>query len=379
MEEFIMKTRIYLGEASLESIKSQKMNRTYIICDPFMEQSHKVDLVTDILKEKGVIYQVFSKVVPDPDITVVIKGIENMCSFHPDTVIAIGGGSALDTAKAVCQIYGEMKEKKKPYFIAIPTTSGTGSEVTSFAVISDMEAQAKYPLRDAEMLPDMAVLDPELTITVPPHITADTGMDVLTHALEAYVSTKANDFTDACGEKAVRMVWKYLKPAVRDGNNMEARERMHNASCLAGIAFNTASLGLCHSMAHALGARYHIPHGRCNAILLPYVIMYNAQLESAGECEALERYLEIARILGIEAGTKKAAIHRLVYHIRGLMKGIGISLNLPKIDIKKEEYEQSVTEMAKLAMEDNCTKTNPREPSVKEIEKIYIGLYEGGF
>ncbi len=201
-----------------------------------------------------------------------------MEDFAPDTVIALGGGSAMDTAKAVCHLYAAMKQEQRPRLVAVPTTSGTGSEVTSFAVISDPEAQAKYPLKDPAMVPDVAFLDPVLTATVPSGITADTGMDVLTHGLEAYVSTQSGDFTDACAEKAGPYGMEVSEQAVADGSNMDARTHMHNASCLAGIAFNGASLGICHSLAHALGARFHIPHGRSNAILLPHVITYNAGL-----------------------------------------------------------------------------------------------------
>ena len=378
MEQFIMKTKVYLGEASLETLRDMGIKKAFVICDPFMKSSHKVDMVTELLEEAGAEFTVFAEVVPDPTIQVVTQGIEEMGAFEPDTVIALGGGSAIDTAKAVCHLYAAMKQEKRPYLAAVPTTSGTGSEVTSFAVISDPQAQAKYPLRDPAMVPDAAFLDPELTATVPPQITADTGMDVLTHALEAYVSTRSGDFTDACAEKAVRMVWKYLEQAVADGGNMEAREHMHNASCLAGVAFNGASLGICHSLAHALGARFHIPHGRSNAILLPHVIAYNAGLEEAGETEALFRYARIANMLGISAGTPKATVHGLIRQIRNRMKRIGIPELITELGIDREEFQQSVGSMAAKALEDNCTATNPRKPALKELEDIYGRLCKGG-
>jgi len=228
------------------------------------------------------------------------------------------------------------------------------------------------------MVPDVALLDPELTATVPPHITADTGMDVLTHAFEAYVSTAAGDFTDACAEKSIRMVWNYLERAVADGGDMEARERMHNASCLAGVAFNGASLGICHSMAHALGARFHLAHGRSNAILLPHVIAWNAGLEAAGEEAALGRYVEIANMLGISAGTPKATVHGLIRQIRNLMKRIGIPEQITELGVEQEEFLHAVEDMAEKAAADSCTDTNPRRPEKAEFEDIYRRLCKGG-
>ena len=378
MEQFIMNTRIYMGAGSLEKIRDLEIERAYIICDPFMKQSGKADQIAALLSERGACWEIFSEVVPDPTIDVVTKGIEGMCAFRPDTVIALGGGSAIDTAKAVSHLYTAMDKEQRPRLVAVPTTSGTGSEVTSFAVISDPEAKAKYPLRDAAMVPDVALLDPELTATVPPHITADTGMDVLTHAFEAYVSTAAGDFTDACAEKSIRMVWNYLERAVADGGDMEARERMHNASCLAGVAFNGASLGICHSMAHALGARFHLAHGRSNAILLPHVIAWNAGLEAAGEEAALGRYVEIANMLGISAGTPKATVHGLIRQIRNLMKRIGIPEQITELGVEQEEFLHAVEDMAEKVAADSCTDTNPRRPEKAEFEDIYRRLCKGG-
>lgn len=378
MEQFIMNTKIYMGASSLEKLRELDINRAYIICDPFMKQSGKTDEVGALLSDRGASFEIFSEVVPDPTIAVVSKGIEGMCAFRPDTVIALGGGSAIDTAKAVSHLYAAVNQEPRPMLVAVPTTSGTGSEVTSFAVISDPEVQAKYPLRDPAMVPDVALLDPRLTATVPPHITADTGMDVLTHALEAYVSTKADDFTDACAEKAVRMVWAYLERAVADGGDMEARERLHNASCLAGVAFNGASLGICHSMAHALGARFHLAHGRSNAILLPHVIAFNAGLETPGETRALKRYVEIANMLGISAGTDKATVHGLIRQIKNLMSRIRIPAQITDLGVSREEFLAAVPGMAGKAAVDACTETNPRLPVTGEFEELYRRLCKGG-
>lgn len=379
MEQFIMKTKVYLGEASLETLRDMGIKKAFVICDPFMKSSHKVDMVTDLLEEAGAEFSVFAEVVPDPTIAVVSKAIEQMLVCRPDAVIALGGGSAIDTAKAAGLLYSGMSQSERPELIAIPTTSGTGSEVTSFAVISDPEKQAKYPLVDDSMVPDTTLLDPRFTVSVPPHITADTGMDVLTHALEAYVSTDAGDFTDACAEKAIRLVWRYLKTAVEDGSSMEAREKMHNASCLAGVAFNGASLGICHSLAHALGGRFHIPHGRSNAMLLCHVIAYNAGLDTPGETAALKRYVEVANMLGISAGTDKATVHGLIRQIRILMNQIHIPQYITECGVDREEFLEAADGMAQLALDDNCTVTNPRKPSKEELENLYRCLCKGGY
>lgn len=209
-----------------------------------MQQSGKTDLIVTKLVDMGAECQVFSEVVPAPDMMVIQKGLNQLNRFRPDTVFALGGGSAIDTAKAVVHLYTKMHGVARPRIVALPTTSGTGSEVTSFAVISDREAEVKYPLIDADMIPDVVFLDPRLTATVPPAITADTGMDVFTHGLEAFVSVKANDFTDAMAEKSIRTVWDYLECCVINGGDMDARAHMHNASCMAGTAFNVASLNI---------------------------------------------------------------------------------------------------------------------------------------
>lgn len=379
MEQFIMNTKIYMGASSLEKLREMEIQNAYLICDPFMEKCGRAGEIQTLLQESGAAVSIFSKVVPDPTIDVVTMAIQGMCTARPDTILALGGGSAIDTAKAAGHLYAAIHDGSKPKLIAIPTTSGTGSEVTSFAVISDPEAQAKYPLIDERLVPDVALLDPSLTASVPPAVTADTGMDVLTHALEAYVSVHADDFTDACAEKAIRLVWKYLERAVTDGSDMEAREHMHNASCLAGIAFSSASLGICHSLAHALGGRFHIPHGRSNALLLPHVIGYNAGLERDGESEALMRYTEIANLLGIGAGTPKATVHGLIRQIRGLMKRIEIPQYITDLGIEKEVFDEAVAGMARKALEDNCTVTNPKQPTINDLSDLYHRLCKGGF
>ena len=376
LEEFIMSTTIYMGEGSFEKIDELTIKRAFIFCDPFMQQSGKTDLIVKKLDGLHAEYQIFPEVVPDPNMTVIQKGLNQLNAFRPDTVFALVGGSAIDTAKEVVNLYAKMHDIERPRVVALPTTSGTGSEVTAFADISDKEAGEKYPLIASDMIPDVVLLNPKLTATVPPAITADTGMDVFTHGLEAFVSTKANDFTDAMAEKSIRTVWDYLERCVTDGGDMDARARMHNASCMAGMAFNAASLGICHSMAHALGAQFHLPHGRCNAVLLPIIIEYNAGIDIPGESDALLRYLDIARLLGITAGTNKATIHLLVRQIRELMVRIGIPVHFEGLKIDGDNFLRSIDIMAENALKDRCTVTNPRVPTVEHIRQLYRKLYQ---
>lgn len=377
MENFSMKTKIYMGESSIDILKSIKLGKTFIVCDPFMEKSGMVKKIETILEEKKTLFSTFSKIVPNPTIGIVTLGVESMKSFNPNTVIAFGGGSAIDSAKAMCKIYKKLNGVDDLDLIAIPTTSGTGSEVTEFSVITDEKKEVKYALVDEDMLPEVAILDPQFTMSVPPSVTADTGMDVLTHGIESYVSTKSGDFSKALAEKSIKLVREYIVEVVRDGSNKEAREHMHNASCMAGIAFNTTSLGICHSMAHALGGKFNLSHGRINAMLLPYIIIYNGELESTTESETLNKYVEIADLFGIKSGTKKSTVYGLVRTIRNMMKKIGIPMSIKDTDIDLEEYREAINEMAINAMNDNCTGTNPRRPSVEDIEKIYLKLLDG--
>lgn len=378
MGEYKMPTKIFFGPQSLECLNGFAMKSVLIVCDPFMKQSKKVELITEILKKKQIPYSVFSDVVPDPTIEVVCKGIAEAWIDMPDTIIALGGGSAIDTAKAVRLVYVNLTNTVKPTLIAIPTTSGTGSEVTSFAVISDPSKQMKYALVNQKVLPDIAILDPGFTTSVPPKVTADTGMDVLTHALEAFVSNAASDFTDACAEKALKIVWDYLEKAQKNGQNLEAREKMHNASCLAGMAFSEASLGITHSLAHALGGYFHIPHGRAIAMILPHVIHYNAALDEPVETLALARYVKAANLLGICCGTSKATVHRLIITLQHLMKSMGMPATIAETGILPDEFSAAIPEMAANALTDRCTRSNPRQPSKEDLEQLYRKLCKGG-
>ena len=371
MNNFALRTEICFGHGSLEKLRDLKDKKVMLITDPFMVKSGAIDKITSKLSKEKV--EVFSDIVPDAPIGIIVKGIEVMQRVNPDAVIALGGGSAIDSAKAIMDFSRKILSLSKVKFYAIPTTSGTGSEVTSFAVIKDEDKGSKYPLVSDELLPDIAILDSELTMSVPPSITADTGMDVITHALEAYVSTEATDFSDALAEKALTLAFKYLVRAYKNGNDVEAREKMHSASCLAGIAFNSVSLGINHSIAHALGGKFHIPHGRANSILLPKVIEFNADIigyESNKFSKAAEKYANIARLLGLSASNTRMGVRSLIHEIQKLQKEMNMPTNLRKCGVSKKDFDENKEEIANLAVKDPCTVTNPKVPTVLSIIEI---------
>lgn len=371
MEDFKIKTSIYFGEGSLERLSHIGSKNVLIITDPFMVKSGTINKITDKLVSASV--TVFSEIVPDPPIELVVKGIEELNKVNPDVIVALGGGSAIDAAKAIMDFSKNILSLKNIEFIAIPTTSGTGSEVTSFSVITDKEKGVKYPLVSEKLISNIAILDPELVKTVPPAITADTGMDVITHGLEAYVSTKANDFTDALAEKSLMLAFKYLEKAYKDGSDMEAREKMHNASCLAGIAFNSASLGINHSIAHTLGGKFHVPHGRTNAMLLPYVIEYNANIvgyDNKDYSLAAKKYHNIAKLLGLPSNNIRMGVKNLINLIKTMEKNMKMPLNLKECGVDTHKVAESLENIAESAFTDACTPTNPRIPTKEDIMRI---------
>ena len=300
--------------------------------------------------------------------------MEAIQEFGPDAVIAFGGGSPIDAAKAIVFFAGKTRDMRDCQFIAVPTTSGTGSEVTSFAVITDPEKGVKYPLTDKTLQPPVAILDPELVVTVPAAITADTGMDVLTHAVEAYVSTGFNDFSDAMAEKAVSLVCRWLPVAYADGKNLLAREKMHNASCMAGLAFNSAGLGLVHGIAHALGAKLHLPHGRANAIVLPHVLRYNAELQDpkGGDYSLPARkYQRLAKVLDLlPAHTALLGASNFIREVETLSKTVRIPATLREAGVDMDLYRANRDAIIQAALADKCTAANPRVPTVADVSAI---------
>lgn len=373
MNKFSMKTEIISGNNSISELSNMPIKNALVVCDPFMVKSGKISAVTDALDKLDVKYDIFSEVVPDPSIDVVSGGLFKGISLKPDTIIALGGGSAMDTAKVIKHLMDNIEIK----LICIPSTSGTGSEVTSFAVISDPSVNGKYALVDEDMIPDIAILDPSLTMSVPATITADTGMDVITHDLEAYVSLNSTSFTDALAEKSIRIVWNELPKVVKNGNDVEARKVVHDASCMAGMAFSGASLGICHSLAHALGGRFHKAHGRLNAMLLPYVIQYNSGIDGSEENEALHRYAQIARVLNISSYTDRSTVNLLIGNLKRLTDQLSIPKTIAQLGIDENEYKSAVPDMAKAALKDRCTVTNPVVPTQEDLENIYLKLVKG--
>ena len=409
MQWFKIPDKIYFEAGSIQYLeKMPEITRAFIVTDPGMVKLGYVDKILYHLRKREdyVHSEIFSDVESDPSFETVNRGVQMMNEFKPDVIIALGGGSAIDAAKGMWLFYEHpdadpegmklkfMDIRKRTYkfpklgikakMVAIPTTSGTGSEVTSFAVISDKTINKKYPLADYELTPDVAIVDPDLVMSLPQSITADTGMDVLTHALEAYVSNMASDYTDGLSEKAIELVFKNLREAYNNGTNKQAREKMHNASTIAGMAFTNAFLGICHSLAHKMGAEFHLPHGRLNAILLPYVIKYNAskptKFVSFPKYEyfiADQKYAEVSRKMGFAASTVEEGVKSLIKEVQKLNKDLNIPASFKEAGINEQEFLDKVDMLADRAFEDQCTTANPRLPLIPELKEILLDSYYG--
>lgn len=382
MKSFKIKTEIFFGDQALDRLKEIPYKKVLIITDPFVVQSRMIELITTPLKEGGIAYDIFQDVVPDPPIEKISEGVKALLAYKPEAIVAVGGGSAIDSSKSIREFARKVDNYGEIGLIAIPTTSGTGSEVTSFAVVSDRAAERKYPLVSESLTPEETILDAELVKSVPPAITADTGMDVFTHALEACVSTERNEFATALAEKSIEICGVFLLRAYLDGNDTHARQKMHVASCLAGLAFNSASLGLNHGMAHQLGAMFHIPHGRANAMLLPHIIEFNSDINKHSKSRkeylpAVKKYATVAQILGLSSYNKIMTVRSLVNWVQFMLKEMDIPLSISQMGtITEEEYMAKVEEMAEAALADGCTATNPREATKADVVQIYKDLWK---
>ena len=410
MQWFKVPRKIYFERNSIQYLQScRDVNKVFIVTDRSMVDFGFVNKVTEQLnlRKNKVQVQLFCDVEPDPDIETVKRGLRLMQAFGPDTIIALGGGSPMDAAKGMWLFYehpevnfDDLKQKfmdirkrafkypelgKKSKLICIPTTSGTGSEVTPFAVISDKANNKKYPLTDYSLTPTVAIVDAEFTTNLPARPTAMTGMDVLTHAIEAYVSVLASDYTDGLALQAIKMVFEYLPRAVKNGkNDLEAREKMHNAATIAGMAFANAFLGMTHSLAHKVGAQFHCVHGYACAVLLPHVIRYNGQVPTKlsvwpkyNHYCADKKYQDIARLIGLKADTPEIAVESLATAVTNLTKEVGLDPNFAAMGIAEEDWNAELERMAVLAYEDQCSPANPRVPLVEDMKEILRKAYKG--
>jgi len=381
MKHFDIRTHIYFGENALDRLAALPYHNALLIADPFVVSSGLIHQLTVRLQQAGIPWEMFQDVVPDPPLDKIRLGIQKVNEVRPDVIIAVGGGSAIDSAKAIREVAVKMDPSLSPALIAIPTTSGTGTEVTAFSVVSDTENHVKIPLVSDTMLPDEAILDVELVRSVPPTVTADTGMDVFTHALESYVSTENTEFSAALAEKAIEIVGSFLLRSYLDNNDTHARQKMHVASCLAGLAFNASSLGLNHGMAHQLGARFHIPHGRANAMLLPHIIEFNSDIGKYSRLKTdypkhVRKYATVARTLGLQNFNIVTTVRALSNWTQFMMKEMDMPLSVSETGTcTKEEYFAAIPAMAEAALADACTATNPRVPTLEDVTRLYAQLW----
>ncbi len=404
--------KVYLKKGSLPVALEELKNvlgkkRAFVVTDSFLFENGYAKPITDKLSEMNIDYTVFSDVEPDPTLCSAKKGAEQMSAFKPDVIIALGGGSAMDAAKIMWvlyehpeadfmdmamrfmdirkRIYTFPKMGEKAYFIAVPTSAGTGSEVTPFAVITDEKTGIKYPLADYELMPDMAIVDADFHMSAPKSLTAASGVDALTHALEAYASMMATDFTDGLALRAAKIIFEYLPEAYENGSNAKAREKMANAAAMAGMAFANAFLGVCHSMAHKLGAFHHLPHGIANALMIDHVIRFNSSETPAkmgtfpqyDHPHTLERYAEFAEYVGAKGKTDSEKVENLIKMIDELKKKVGIKETIKDYGIDEKDFLGRLDDMTEQAFDDQCTGANPRYPLMSEIKEMYLKAYYG--
>jgi alcohol dehydrogenase class IV len=375
--------RIAFGEDALEALKELEGKRAYIVTDKVIRSLGYVDMVSKYLNEAGFKVEVFDEVKPEPSIEDVIVGAERLSKFSPDWIIGLGGGSCMDAAKAMWVLYErpdiklvdlspllKLGLRKKARLVCIPTTSGTGSDASWVTVITDETEHFKVELASRELYPDISIVDPKLTLSMPKKLAAYTAIDALINAIEAYVSQWKNDFSDALAIKAVQLIFKYLLRAYENRENEEAREKMHNAATMAGLAYSNSQVGVAHSLGHAFGAVFKIPHGLATGVFLPYSIEFNAK-------EAAERYWELAEAIGIEAESAEEAVGKLVTAVKDLMKKVELPLSVKEMEIKWEDYEGRLDELVTKAEMSTCNFVNPRVPTSEDLRKLFIYAFKG--
>jgi alcohol dehydrogenase class IV len=385
MARFTVPRDIFFGKGAMSELKSLKgYRRAFIVTGGVIPKLGLLDKLRDILKGCNMETDEFIDVEPDPSVETVMRGARMMQDFNPDIIVSIGGGSAIDAAKMMWVFYEypdltfeSIKEpqsipklRRKAIFVAIPSTSGTGSEVTSFAVITDYRTKVKYPIADYDITPDVAILDTEVTATMPPVLVAYTGMDALTHAIEAYAANERSSFTNPLAIHAISMIFGYLEDSYN--GDIEARGEMHVAQCIAGMAFTNAQLGITHSLAHKIGAQFDLPHGLCNALLLPYVIRYNMK-----DPAAMRYYANIARRMGFDGLTEKIMVNSLIESVDKLNRALHIPASLTEAGISDFKFNLHKEYIAEQAYLDPCTRSNPRETSPEDLQKILEFAFEG--
>lgn len=368
MEQFSMPTNIYSGTDSLNRLDNLKNEKILLVCDAFLPGTDTLKQIESHINSSNQCV-VFSDVKPDPPLTNVMKGVQEFVKLQPTIIVGIGGGSAMDTGKGI-RFFGEkIAHCQIKKYIGIPTTSGTGSEVTNTTVISDTENQKKIPILEDYLTPDCALLDPQLVLTAPKSVTAYSGMDVLTHSLESLVAKNATLMSDALAEKAIDVIVHHLVDCFRHGENLESRKIVHEASCIAGVAFNNAGLGICHALAHQLGANFHVPHGLANTMLLPYVVAYNAQ-----KCPlAMQKFAIAVKKAGIAAPgvSDRLAVKRLIAKIREMARQMNCPLTLQAFGVEPQKAQELTATVIKNARIDATFSTNPVDPSDADLQAIY--------